>query len=170
MWQSTDVARRSPAQAVSALVGIWGAVLAISLFAPDMVSGSEQQHLPVAAFGTWILGAVASRGVMATLLRLDGEGAALDQLRGQLVRFVAAVWTVAALVAILGPEMVTGSDPTRLPIAALLAPVAATVLNTGACATASAFGSATSTVKGFHSGATSEHVAEWLSQQPQDRH
>ena len=138
MWQSTDAARTSPAQAASALVGIWGAVVAISVLAPDMVSGSEQQHLPLAAFGTWIWGAVASRGVMSAVLRLDGEGAALDQLRGQLVGFVAAVWTVAALVAILGPELVTGSDPTRLPIAALLAPVAAAVLTTGACETASA--------------------------------
>jgi hypothetical protein len=141
MWQSTESARRSPAQAVRALVGIWGGVLAISLFAPDMVSGSEQQHLPLAAFGTWIWGAVASRSVVSTLLRLDGEGGALDQLRGQLVAFVAAVWIVAALVAILGPEMVTGSDPTRVPIAALLSPVAATLLTTGACETASAFAS-----------------------------
>jgi hypothetical protein len=33
--------------------GIWIAVLLISLLAPDLVSGSEQQHLPVAAFATW---------------------------------------------------------------------------------------------------------------------
>ena len=139
MWQTTDAARRSPAQAVSALLGVWVAVLAISLFAPDMVSGSEQQHLPLAAFGTWIWGAIASRNVVSTLVRIDDEGGALDQLRGQLVVFVAAVWTVAALVAIFGPEMITGSDPTRLPIAALLSPVAATVITTGACETASAF-------------------------------
>ena len=141
MLESTESARRSPAQAVSALVGIWGAVLAISLFAPEMVSGSEQQHLPLAAFGTWIWGAVASRCVVSTLLRLDGQGGVLDQLRGQLVAFVAAGWTVAALVAILGPEMVTGSDPTRVPIAALLSPVAATLLSTGACETVTAFAS-----------------------------
>jgi hypothetical protein len=34
--------------------GIWIAVLLISLLAPDMVTGSEQQHLPVAAFATWL--------------------------------------------------------------------------------------------------------------------
>src|SRR5215204_4251098 len=33
--------------------GIWVGVLLISLFAPDLVSGSEQQHLPLAAFTTW---------------------------------------------------------------------------------------------------------------------
>ena len=129
------------APGVSALAGIWGGVVAISLFAPDVVSGSGQEHLPIAAFGTWIWGAVASRAVMTTLLRLDGGAAHVDQLRGQLVGFVAAVWSVAALVAVFGPEIVTGSDPTKLPIAALLAPVAATVLTAGACETASAFAS-----------------------------
>ena len=141
MWQSTESERATMAPGASALVGIWGAVVTIGLFAPDLVSGSEQEHLPIAAFGTWIWGVVASRSVMTTLLRLDGEAANLDQLRGQLVGFVAAVWTVAALVAVFGPQLVTGSDPTRLPIAALLAPVAATVLTMGACETASALAS-----------------------------
>ena len=34
------------------IAGIWVAVAAISLLAPDMVTGSEQQHMPVAAFGS----------------------------------------------------------------------------------------------------------------------
>jgi hypothetical protein len=122
-----------------ALVAIWGAVVATSLLAPDLVSGSEQEHLPVAAFTTWIWGVVASRAVVTALLRLDDPAA--DQVRGQLVGFVAALWAVAAVVAILAPEMVTGSDPTRLPIAALLAPMAATALTSGACEMASAFAS-----------------------------
>ncbi|HEX2046183.1 MAG TPA: hypothetical protein VHF27_00360 [Acidimicrobiales bacterium] len=120
-----------------ALVGIWGGVVAMSLFAPDLVSGSEHEHLPIAALTTWIWGVVASRAVLTTLVRLSD--ARSDQLRGQLVGFIAGVWAVAALVAILAPEMVTGSDPTRLPIAALLAPMAATALTTGACEMAAAF-------------------------------
>ncbi len=123
---------------VSALVGIWGAVLAMSLFAPDLVSGSQHEHLPIAAFTTWIWGVVASRTILTTLLRIDDAGST-DQLRGQLVGFVAGLWVVAALVAVLAPPMVTGSDPTQLPIAALLAPVAATALTTAACEMASAY-------------------------------
>jgi hypothetical protein len=42
--------------------GIWVAVLLLSLLAPDLVSGSQQQHLPVAAFTT-------SGGATASQLR-----------------------------------------------------------------------------------------------------
>ncbi len=109
-----------------ALGAIWAAVVAISVFAPDLVSGSEHQHLPVAAFGTWIWGAVSTFIVLAALLRREqGVGP-------QPAYVVAAVWVAAAVVSIAAPSMVTGSDPTRPPIASLVAPVAATVL-TGLC-------------------------------------
>jgi hypothetical protein len=124
--------------AVTALAGIWLAVVAMSVLAPDMVTGSHHEHLPLAAFTTWIWGAVASGSVVATVLRLD-DGGRPHPVVGQLASFVLGGWVVAALVAIGAPEMVTGSDPTRLPIAALLAPIAATVLTTGVCATVSAF-------------------------------
>lgn len=107
-----------------ALGAIWTAVVAISVFAPDLVSGSEQQHLPVAAFGTWIWGAVSTFIVLGALLRGDA---------GWVAYAVAGVWLVAAVVSIATPSMVTGSDPTQLPIASLVAPVAATVLTAGLC-------------------------------------
>jgi hypothetical protein len=53
--------------------GIWIAVLLISLLAPDLVSGSEQQHLPVAAFTTWLWGGV---GTLVLLWAMAGCGAA----------------------------------------------------------------------------------------------
>jgi hypothetical protein len=40
--------------------GIWVAVLLISLLAPDFVSGSEQEHLPIAAFTTWFWGGIGT--------------------------------------------------------------------------------------------------------------
>lgn len=137
MWETTGTERSLAMPGIGALVGIWGAVAAISLFAPDLISGSEQEHLPVAAFTTWIWGAVASRTVVTTLLRLDGPGAD-DRLHDQVWACVAGLWVIAALVAVFAPPMVTGSDPTRLPIAALLAPMAATALTTGICELASA--------------------------------
>jgi hypothetical protein len=35
------------------IAGIWVAVTVVSLGAPDMVTGSEQERLPVAALSTW---------------------------------------------------------------------------------------------------------------------
>lgn len=122
----------------TALAGIWVSVVATSVSAPPLVSGSHHEHLPIAAFTTWLWGAVASGAVGTTLLRFNDAGTPA-QVRGQLAGFVAGLWAVAAVVAIFAPDMVTGSDPTRLPIAALLAPVTATVATTAACQTAAAF-------------------------------
>jgi hypothetical protein len=77
---------------VAGIVGIWVAVALISLLAPDMVTGSEQQHLAVAAFGTWVWGLIAT------------------------------------ILGITLPVVETGLDPTRLPIGAMVAPIAATLL------------------------------------------
>jgi hypothetical protein len=120
------VARRQEAEGlVVATAGIWAAVAAISLLSPDLVSGSEQQHLPVAAFGTWLW------GVGSTVMAASAWSALRRGGRAHLVRPLAlgvvAVWALAALMAIFGPVVETGTDPTRLPIAALVAPVAATV-------------------------------------------
>lgn len=87
------------------------------------------RHLPVAAFGTWIWGAVATFSVLATLVRLDADGTTALQVAGA----VGAIWVVAAVVSIATPSVVTGSDPTQLPIACLVAPVAAAVLTAGTC-------------------------------------
>jgi hypothetical protein len=106
---------------------IWTAVVAISTLSPDMVSGSEQQHMPVAAFSTWIWGLLATVAVLRSwtaLRRTPGR----RHLHRPFAVGVAAVWAAATAVSVFGPVMVTGSDPTRLPLAAFVAPVAATVL------------------------------------------
>jgi hypothetical protein len=41
---------------------------------------------------------------------------------------VAVVWGLMALVAILAPVMVTGTDPTSIPLAAIIAPPVAAVV------------------------------------------
>lgn len=112
---------------VLAVGAIWAAVVGISVFAPDMVSGSEQQHLPVAAFGTWIWGLIATFGVFSAWTALRRSPARRYAHR-PFALGVAGVWTAATLVSVFGPVMVTGSDPTRIPLAAFLAPIAATVL------------------------------------------
>ncbi|HEY8546341.1 MAG TPA: hypothetical protein VIL36_14875 [Acidimicrobiales bacterium] len=110
-----------------ALGGIWVAVAAISLFSPDMVTGSEQQHMPVAAFATWLWGSVATLAVVR-FWSGPGRSAAHRTLHRPMAVAVAGVWAIAALVAVFGPVMVTGSDPTRVPFCAIFAPIAATIL------------------------------------------
>jgi len=109
------------------LGAIWLAVLLISLFAPDMVSGSEQEHLPVAAFATWFWGLVASAALLWGMGRLRGSAARRPIWVGLGVAVV-GVWAVAAVLSITLPVFVTGSDPTRIPIAAMVAPPAAALL------------------------------------------
>jgi hypothetical protein len=58
---------------VVGVVVIWAAVALISLFAPDMVTGSEQEHLPVAAFATWISGVVGTGAFFWMMGKLRGS-------------------------------------------------------------------------------------------------
>jgi hypothetical protein len=61
------------ARSVGGLAGIWTAVVLISVLAPDLVSGSEQEHLPIAAFTTWLWGLVATGGFLWAMARLRGS-------------------------------------------------------------------------------------------------
>ncbi len=114
----------------AAAAAVWIAVGAASLFAPDMVSGSMQEHLPIAAVTMWLWGALATGFILMTGAmgrdRVDGRWRALTLV-------VVAIWAVVAMASIWAPELVTGTDPTRIPLAALLAPIAGTVGTAFAC-------------------------------------
>jgi hypothetical protein len=107
--------------------GIWVAVLLISLFAPDMVSGSEQQHMPIAAFTTWFWGGVGTLIFLWAMGKVRGSATWQPIWIGLSITTL-AVWTVATIVGIAAPVFVTGTDPTRIPVAAFFAPVAAAML------------------------------------------
>jgi hypothetical protein len=111
------------------LGAIWIGVLAISVAAPDLVSGSQQEHLPLAMFVTWIWGLVASIGYLWGMSRLRGA-AARRRLWIGLVIFVAVTWGIATVVSVAMPVWETGSDPTRLPLWALVAPIGAALITT----------------------------------------
>lgn len=95
------------------------AIVLISIFSPDLVSGSEQEHLPIVGLTAWLWGAAAI-GYL-TFVR----GGHLDVAQAGLI---AGLWLAVAATCIFGPELVTGSDPTRVPIAGLVAPVVGTVV------------------------------------------
>lgn len=111
----------------AAIAVIWIAVTLISVFAPDLVSGTTQDHVPLAAILTWIWGVMASRSVATAVIRRrrsPGIGAAARLLAVA----VSAIWAIATVVGVFGPEWVTGTDPTHFPISAVVAPIAALVL------------------------------------------
>lgn len=109
------------------LGGIWIAVLLISVFAPDLVSGSEQEHLPVAAFTTWFWGGVGTLVFLWAMGKLRGDARWRSTWIG-LAAVTLMLWTLATILAITLPVFITGTDPTRIPIGAFFAPVAAAML------------------------------------------
>jgi hypothetical protein len=118
--------------------GIWIAVLLLSLLAPDLVSGSQQDHLPVAAFATWFWGGVG------TLVFLWASGRLRGSARWQpiwigLSVVTLGIWAVATILGITLPVTETGTDPTQIPFAAIFAPIAAAMLTALAGAVANVF-------------------------------
>jgi hypothetical protein len=126
------------ASTAAGIAGIWVAVALISIFAPDMVTGSEHQHLPVAALGSWFWGLIATGAFLWGMGRLRGNAVRRPVWIG-LTAATLAVWLVATIAGIASPVVETGSDPTRLPVGAMIAPVAATVLTALAGITAGVF-------------------------------
>jgi hypothetical protein len=120
------------------IAGIWVAVLLISLLAPDLVSGSEQQHLPIAAFTTWFWGGIATVVLLWAMGRLRGR-ASWQPIWVGLAVATLGIWAVATILGITLPVMVTGTDPTQIPFAAIFAPVAAAMLTALAGAVATVF-------------------------------
>lgn len=109
------------------LAAVGSVVVAIALasvFTPDLVTGSAQEHLPIAAITDWVWGA-AALGYLAFVDR--------DRLAPAHAIAVAVLWFAVAAASIGAPELVTGSDPTRLPLVALIAPVVGTIVTGFLC-------------------------------------
>jgi hypothetical protein len=143
---SPSASHRPPARAdgswmawtAAGMAVIWVAVTGISLGAPDMVTGSEQDHVPVAALSTWLWGLVSTGAFVWAMDKLRGNARRRPIWIGLTV-VTLTVWLVAVILSGSLPVVETGSDPTRIPIGAIVAPVAATVLTVLAGITASVF-------------------------------
>jgi hypothetical protein len=104
---------------LTALAAIWVSAAVMALGAPDLVSGSQHEHLPLALITVWLWAAAAS------------AYASMTPVRGSLSRWtlgVSGLWLATALITVAAPVMVTGSDPTRIPLAVIVAPPVAAVL------------------------------------------
>ena len=111
-----------------ALVGIWISVIFASIFSPDLVSGSQHEHLAISAWTDWIWGAIATGSVLT--VALVGFRARVTNRApwNALGIGVAAVWAAAAVMSIVMPQWQTGTDPTLLPFGAWLSPIVAVVV------------------------------------------
>lgn len=104
---------------MTAVVAIWASTAVASLLAPDMVTGSEQEHLPIGLMTGWLWACVGTAYALMTPRRSS---------RASWTVAVVLIWFMAAVVGIAGPVMVTGTDPTRIPLAVILAPLVAAIV------------------------------------------
>ena len=102
-----------------ALASIWISVILASAMAPDFVSGSQQEHLPLVAITAWLWGAIATGFVVLTALEGTRSGSFGRSAWVALGTGVSLVWLGVLLLSVLAPAFVTGSDPTRIPLASI---------------------------------------------------
>ncbi len=92
---------------------IWAVTALLSVFAPDMITGFEQEHLPIAVLTVWLWSVVATTFVLMTPTTPTATAWAVA---------VSLVWLAVLLVGLAAPQFVTGSDPTSIPLGVLVAP------------------------------------------------
>jgi hypothetical protein len=114
--------------AIVSIIAIWLAVLLISVFSPDMVHGSEQEHLPIAALTSWLWGSVASAFVLIAVVIGHSRSRDSRHVAWTLLALATIViWAAVTIVSISTPRLETGTDPTKIPLAAMISPVVGTV-------------------------------------------
>lgn len=108
-----------------AVASIWLAIAAASIWSPDLISGTEQEHVPLAAIMDWFYAALAT-GLVLMAFGRRSPGASRSLWLGFTVA-IGGIWFVVAIASIFAPSIVTGTDPTTVPIAALASPVAGVI-------------------------------------------
>ena len=102
------------------IISIWIAVTFASIFSNDLVAGSDPVRIPVAAITCWFWGAVATGFVFIVVLRRKPTNI-------WLTLSIFGIWASVALTSIFSPDLVAGSDPTNVPVAAIISPMAGAI-------------------------------------------
>ena len=114
------------------LIAIWVSAILAAIYSPDLVSGANHEHVQLAMFFVWPLAAVAT-GMVLLAAGVSRHG--VEQVGAWAVYAVVTMlaWIGAALGSIFISPMVTGSDPTTIPLAALIGPFFAVLVTAFAC-------------------------------------
>jgi hypothetical protein len=110
-----------------ALAAMWLSIVLLSIFAPELVSGTMQDHFPIAL----VVGLLAGLAATKWVVRASTTGIGPPKLWIVYDLIVGGVWLAVALVSIYVPVLESGTDPTLVPIGAVVAPIAGAIL-TGA--------------------------------------
>jgi hypothetical protein len=116
------------------IVAIWVAVLAMSLGSPNLEFGSEPEVVDVAIIVDWFWGLVATVGVLRlTLFRRPNEaGWGQDTAYPWIFLVVGGLWLAATIASTSLPLFEVGDDIV-IPVATIIAPLAAAMLTWYAC-------------------------------------
>jgi hypothetical protein len=106
----------------TAVASVWLAIAAASIWSPDLVSGTEQEHIPLAALTDWFYAALAT-GLVLMAFGRRSPGASRSLWQGFALA-IGSIWFVIAVASIFAPSIVSGTDPTTVPIAVLASPIA----------------------------------------------
>jgi uncharacterized membrane protein YhaH (DUF805 family) len=101
---------------------IWVALAAASIWSPDLISGTDDTHVPIAAFTDWFYAVIATGLVLMAFSRRTP-----DVGRSSWAAFTVAIsviWLVVAITSVWSPHLISGAEDTHVPIAALVSPIA----------------------------------------------
>jgi hypothetical protein len=107
-----------------AIALVWLSVLIASVITPNMISGSNHEQLAVGPIFDWIWGSMATALLLLAASFARREHASVWWV---VTLMLGVIWIAAAPASGLSPTMVTATDPTTIPLAAMLAPIAAMV-------------------------------------------
>jgi hypothetical protein len=107
--------------AAMAVGAIWGALAAASIWSPELISGTDQTRVPIAAFTDWFYAVIATGLVLLAFSRRTPDLPRSSWAAFTLV--ISGIWLVVAITSIWTPDLIS-DDATRVPIAALVGPIA----------------------------------------------
>ena len=114
-----------------AIASIWVAVAIAAIWSPDMITGSQHEHLAIAALIDWFYAALAT-GLVLMAFGRRGQGASRSLWMGFTIA-IGSIWLIVAVASVFAPSTVTGTDPTTIPVASLVSPVAGIIATAFAC-------------------------------------